>query len=67
MEIKLNDTIKDIQPGTSLSKLIIEVLQLKQTGIAVAVNNEVVQKKNWETYVLNANDDVLIINATQGG
>ncbi len=36
-------------------------------GIAVAVNNAVVPKAEWQNKVLNENDKITIIRATQGG
>ena len=38
-----------------------------QDGIAVAVNDIVVSKNLWESRTLLENDQVLIIQATQGG
>ena len=38
-----------------------------QKGIAVAVNNAVVPKAEWSTKILNENDKITIIKATQGG
>ncbi|MFQ5334608.1 MAG: sulfur carrier protein ThiS [Flavobacteriales bacterium] len=36
-------------------------------GQAVAVNDTVVPKAEWETHLLKENDRILIIKATQGG
>ena len=36
-------------------------------GIAVAVNNRVVPKTEWETFTVKDNDAVVVIKATQGG
>lgn len=36
-------------------------------GIAIAVNNEVVPKNNWNSKQIVSNDSILIIKATQGG
>ncbi len=36
-------------------------------GIAVAVNEEVVRRKDWSTVALKPHDRVEIITATQGG
>jgi sulfur carrier protein len=38
-----------------------------QKGIAVAVNNAVIPKTAWTTKILNENDKITIIKATQGG
>lgn len=37
------------------------------SGIAVAVNEEIIPKTNWDTYQVQDNDNILIITATQGG
>ncbi len=38
-----------------------------QKGIAVAVNNAVIPKAEWQNKILNENDKITIIRATQGG
>ncbi len=40
---------------------------LNREGIAVAVNQNVIQKNNWSNYILENNDQIIIITATQGG
>jgi sulfur carrier protein len=40
---------------------------LTQKGIAVAVNNTVIPKAEWQTKNLTENDKITIIKATQGG
>ena len=44
----------------------IEIPQ-KQNGIAVAINNTVIPKSNWNSHLLTDSDTILIISATQGG
>lgn len=47
---------------------LLEKLQLhEKRGLAVAVNNKVVPKSNWSAHILDQNDKVTIIRATQGG
>lgn len=36
-------------------------------GVAVAVNGEIVYKKNWANHSINNNDEIEIITAMQGG
>lgn len=38
-----------------------------ESGIAIAINNEIIPKGEWEKYELKNNDNILIITATQGG
>lgn len=40
---------------------------LDKKGIAVAVNNSVVPKAEWNTYEVKSADKITIIRATQGG
>ncbi|MCK9402515.1 MAG: sulfur carrier protein ThiS [Chitinophagaceae bacterium] len=67
MEISLNNQIKEIKNACPVQHLLDEWLGEKQKGIAVAVNGHVIPKINWHTHLLNSNDDVLLIKATQGG
>ncbi|MES2396026.1 MAG: sulfur carrier protein ThiS [Bacteroidota bacterium] len=67
MEIKLNNIIKVFPEQCSVQQLLDEVIPEKQKGIAVALNNSVIPKTNWQNQFLKQNDEVLIIKATQGG
>jgi len=37
------------------------------SGVAVAVNSDVIPRGNWHTHELRENDKIMIIKATQGG
>jgi sulfur carrier protein len=67
MEITLNDKKHTISENTSLYEIVFSQLGDKQKGVAVAVNNSVVPRSNWDTHTINSNDTILIIKATQGG
>ncbi|MBK0370995.1 sulfur carrier protein ThiS [Flavobacterium agrisoli] len=68
MELKINQQKKefDIQELSIQALLDIEIPN-KQNGIAVAVNNSVIPRSNWNSHLLLETDDILIISATQGG
>ncbi len=68
MEITINDQVKNLpdSPLTIQQLLDMEIPE-KQKGIAVAVNNAVVPKADWQTKNILQNDSILIIKATQGG
>ncbi|MBL4648549.1 MAG: sulfur carrier protein ThiS [Aureispira sp.] len=51
----------------TLVSLVKQLGKAKKTGIAIAVNNSVVPKDNWDNLMLNDQDKVTIITATQGG
>ncbi|MFK7799660.1 MAG: sulfur carrier protein ThiS [Aureispira sp.] len=51
----------------SLLELLQQLNKAEQSGIAVAVNNQVIPKNNWSNQVLHDQDSITIITATQGG
>ena len=67
MEITLNNHPQQIQEQSSVQIIINDLIGEKQKGIAVAVNETVVPKAQWDSYKLQPNDKVLVIKATQGG
>ncbi len=67
MEIFVNDIKKEIDEPSSLFWLVNSELGDKQNGVAVAVNNNVIPKKEWTNCLLKEQDKILIIKATQGG
>jgi len=67
MNIAFNDQICHIKDRTSIRFILNDRLGDQQKGIAVAVNETVVPREQWDTYELQNNDKVLVIKATQGG
>ena len=69
MEITINNQTKVLAEHTNISVQQLLNLEIpeKQKGIAVAINNKVISKSDWETKTISHNDVVLIIKATQGG
>lgn len=66
MVIFINDEKNNVSDGALLSD-VITTLNLQTKGLAIAVNNAIVQQQNWQSTSLNKNDEVLIISATKGG
>jgi sulfur carrier protein len=66
MEIQINNQIRNVNVET-IQQLMDMELSERQKGVAVAVNNSVVPKAEWNNHKLNPKDSVLIIKATQGG
>jgi len=67
MRVSVNDEIMDVPPGISVGALL-SLLEIQSfAGMALAINNEVVSRNDWETTSLSENDKVLIIRATKGG
>ena len=66
MRLLINSEPKDFS-GKNISELMQSLQMAGTNGIALAVNEKVVPKTDWERFPLNDNDKILIIKATQGG
>ncbi len=66
MKIEVNGELKEFNNQTYL-KTIVDAFVTNTKGMAVAVNNTVVPKIQWAETLLQENDKVLLIKATQGG
>jgi sulfur carrier protein len=53
--------------ASTLQELLTEKGLITKNGIAVAVNDSVVQRTKWELHTLYDNDSVLVITAAAGG
>jgi sulfur carrier protein len=67
MKVFINNKDCVLQADANLISALEQNGILTQKGIAVAVNNAVIPKTEWQTKVLNENDKITIIKATQGG
>ncbi len=67
MEIIVNQQNYSVTEHCSLQQLLSVVIQQPIKGVAIAVNEIIIPKTNWETYLLNAGDQIILIKATQGG
>lgn len=67
MEIKVNNDSIQIANNTNVLSLLHQLRGEKINGLAVAINEKVVPRSLWEKTQLNQNDNLLIIQATQGG
>ncbi|WP_345005327.1 sulfur carrier protein ThiS [Snuella lapsa] len=66
IKIYINDTSTEIKEDFNVMQ-VLEQVRLPIEGIAVAVNNAIVPRDQWDSTIFNSNDHVLIIQATQGG
>lgn len=65
--IKLNGQTINMTETVSLETFLSQNNLTNQGGVAVALNQSVIQKKDWGKRELKNNDDIIIITATQGG
>lgn len=66
MKVILNNTERELAAHTSLQKALDEC-SIPTTGVAVAVNQTVVPKAEYNSFELKEGDDILIIKAFYGG
>ncbi len=67
MVLFINNQKKEFSGRLSIVQLVQDLQLQSGRGLALAVNDQVVPKSEWETYSLNELDKVTIIRATQGG
>ena len=67
MNIFVNDELKNVPTGSSLRSLLVELGMVEFNGWAIAVNNEVVPVDEIDDLTLSPNDQIMLVQATQGG
>ena len=67
MTVYVNDRKHSVSDICNIDMLLDNIGLNEKKGIAVAVNYEVIPKKNWDNNYLKENDKILVIRATQGG
>ena len=65
-QVKLNGEPRELPDGTTVAQAVAELTALG-TGIAAAVNGDVVPRGAWDATVLRAGDQVEVVTAVQGG
>lgn len=66
MQLIINEEVHRNVKAKTLAELVGE-FALQTAGTAIAVNQRVIARKDWQTYQLQENDEVFIIRATHGG
>jgi sulfur carrier protein len=66
MEITINGKPHEAEPQMSLAEAV-ALLTLAQTGVAAAVNGDVIRRVAWEATHLSDGDEVEVLTAVQGG
>jgi sulfur carrier protein len=67
MEVFINNQSVSFDGPFTLDALLLQQNLHDRKGIAVALNNVVIPKAQWETCKIDAADKITIIRATQGG
>ena len=66
MELNLNDQLLTVAPEVTIPELL-NSIGSPLYGVAVAVNDTVVPRSDWELFRFSERDNVLVIKAASGG
>ena len=67
MEISINQQRTEIPEHFSVEELLNSLQTTSVSGIAIAINQAVIPKKQWPFHKLQPDDKITLIKATQGG
>jgi len=67
MEVTVNQQLYIVPQDCSVQTLLSDVLRQPERGLAIAINETIVSRPQWETHRLHPTDNIIIIKATQGG
>lgn len=67
IEVSINQKVYSFPEAGTLAD-VLPLLEIRQIdGIAIALNEEVIPRAEWEKFALRPQDRVFVIRATQGG
>ncbi|NVI91578.1 sulfur carrier protein ThiS [Actinomadura sp. BRA 177] len=66
MKVIVNGEPRELADGTSVAEVVASVTTAR-TGVAAALNDEVVRRSAWETTTLRDDDRIEVLTAVQGG
>ena len=66
VQVQLNGEPRELPDGTTLAEAVAE-LTAAATGVAAAVNGDVVPRGSWAATLVRDGDQVEVVTAVQGG
>jgi sulfur carrier protein len=66
VRVSVNGEPREVAVGTTVGQLVAAVTELA-TGVAAAVNGEVIPRRSWPGLLLRDGDQVEVVTAVQGG
>ena len=66
VQVKLNGEPRELPDGATVAEAVAELTELT-SGVAAAVNGDVVPRGSWGTTPLRDGDQVEVVTAVQGG
>ncbi len=67
MKIYINSKLQELSDAAKITDALGALNITSLNGIAVAINDNVIPKAEWNTYVLQQEDKITLIKAAQGG
>jgi sulfur carrier protein len=67
MDITVNQESYSVSQNCSLQQMLCALFPELPTGIALAVDQEIIPKAGWDSYTLQPGNNITLIKATQGG
>lgn len=67
MNIYINNKVQEIESDNKITDALNLLNLTSRQGVAVAVNNNIIPKAEWDNYILQAEDKITLIKAAQGG
>jgi sulfur carrier protein len=64
--VKLNGEPRELPEGATVAQAVAELTALG-TGVAAALNGDVIPRGSWAATMLRAGDQVEVVTAVQGG
>ena len=66
MKVQVNNKETELQSQSSIKQMALS-MDLPKAGVAIAVNNKMIPRTKWDQFILNENDQIVIIKAACGG
>ena len=66
MNVTINGAVHELPPGATVTQAVRRLTEIR-SGVAVAVNDEVVSRGAWDSTPLAEADRVEVLTAVQGG
>ena len=66
MKIQVNEQALEVSENTNIEQLLLQ-LEKPLVGSAVAVNQKVITRSQWESYIISEGDNISLFQAIAGG
>ena len=67
MNIIVNQNPEEVKDNISVSELLTHFKMEEKQGIAIAIGMQIIPQSEWDTTIIDENETINIITASQGG